>query len=159
MDGSKDSRWCANGGGRPQWLQLEFDKPQSLTGAKIVWESNAPIYPHKLETSTDGKKWTVVADTTNSPKGGDTTHSFTAKDAKYLKLTVGGTPGTGWVSVREISVTGDGIKSIAAKGTAKENAVEKKDGARRPMRPPMKMTSPPRSSNSPPSRKPKCSRT
>ncbi|WP_038166939.1 discoidin domain-containing protein [Verrucomicrobium sp. BvORR106] len=127
VDGSKDSRWCANGGDRPQWLQLEFDKPQNLSGAKIVWESNAPIYPHKLETSADGKSWTVVADTTKDPKGGDTEHSFIAKDAKYVKLTVEGKASTGWVSVREISLKGDGIKSIAAKVDAKDKAQAKKE--------------------------------
>ncbi|HSJ04168.1 MAG TPA: PVC-type heme-binding CxxCH protein, partial [Verrucomicrobium sp.] len=130
VDGSKDTRWCANGGNRPQWLQLEFDKPQTLTGAKIVWESQGNLYPHKLETSADGKAWTVVADSTAGAKGGDTSHTFNAKDAKFVKLTVVGTAQQAWVSVREFSLQGEGIKAIAAKVDAKQQSEAKKEEAK-----------------------------
>jgi type 1 glutamine amidotransferase len=38
----------------PQWLQLELEKPQTLTGIETTWENNG-VYHFKVEGSTDGK--------------------------------------------------------------------------------------------------------
>ncbi len=43
-------------------------KPQTLTEAKIAWESGNNAYKTRLEASTDGKAWTVLADLTRRPE-------------------------------------------------------------------------------------------
>ncbi|WP_113958822.1 DUF7133 domain-containing protein [Roseimicrobium gellanilyticum] len=130
VDGDKNSRWCANGGDFPQWLQVEFEKPQQLTGASIVWESGNNAYKHVVEGSADGKKWTVLADAKNNDKGGDSTHSFTGKDIKFVRVNVLGTSQGGWASIREVSLKGEGIKSLGAQANAKQVAAAKKEEAK-----------------------------
>jgi len=120
VDGSTDTRWCAGSSSKPQWLQLEFDKPQSLTGCSVVWESRNNAYQHKVEASSDGKIWTTLADATQNKTGGDSSHSFAAKDVRFVKVTCTGTSSGGWASIREIALKGEGIKALAAKMTAQQ---------------------------------------
>jgi putative membrane-bound dehydrogenase-like protein len=123
VDGRKDTRWCANGGSVPQWLQMEFDKPQSLTGAKVVWErGDNSAYAHQIAGSADGKAWATLSDATKDAPAGDTTASFDAKDVRFLKITVTGCSSGGWASIREITVQGPGLKSIYPKLDPKQVA-------------------------------------
>lgn len=126
VDGTIDTRWCANSPDKPQWLQLEFEKPQSLTACSIVWESKGNLYQHKVESSADGKAWTTIADATQETKGGDSNHTFDAKNVRFLKITCTNTPHGGWASIREVTVKGEGIKALAAKmSPAQETAAKK----------------------------------
>ncbi|MDA7884664.1 ThuA domain-containing protein, partial [Akkermansiaceae bacterium] len=38
IDGNVATRWTANGAAHPAWLQLEFEKPATVTSAEILWE-------------------------------------------------------------------------------------------------------------------------
>ncbi len=122
IDGNKDTRWCAANPSQPQWLQLEFEKPQPLTEAKIAWESGNNAYKTRLEASTDGKTWTVLADLTDAPKPGDTKTTFAAKDVKFLKITCTGTSHGGWSSIREIALTGPTLTKLHPKLDPKQQA-------------------------------------
>ena len=126
IDGSPDSRWCAGDASKPQWLQLELEKSASLTGLKIVWESGNNAYQHKVEGSTDGKTWTTLIDATHNTQGGNSEHTLPAASLKLLKITCTGTNQGGWASIREVTVTGDGIKSLFPKldDKAKAEAVK-----------------------------------
>ena len=44
VDGDKNTRWCASNSSKPQWLQLELEKPQDLAGISIIWESTNNAY-------------------------------------------------------------------------------------------------------------------
>jgi type 1 glutamine amidotransferase len=72
VDGNESTRWCASGANMPQQLELEFEKPQDLTGLEIVWERKDKPYQHKIEI--DGK---IVADISISQS-----HALEAKQAK-----------------------------------------------------------------------------
>jgi putative heme-binding domain-containing protein len=122
IDGNKDTRWCAANGSQPQWLQLEFEKPQTLTEAKIAWESGNNAYKTLLEASTDGKTWTVLANLTDAPKPGDTLATFSAKDVKFLKFTCTGTSHGGWSSIREIALVGPTVTKLHPKLDPKQQA-------------------------------------
>ncbi|WP_226895592.1 DUF7133 domain-containing protein [Luteolibacter marinus] len=113
IDGTTDTRWCADGGSLPQWLQLEFEKPQSLTGLKIVWEHPANVYRHVIEGSMDGKQWTVLADAKGNEAPGDTSAEFSKTEVKFVKITCTGTS-RDWACIREISATGDGVGPLFA---------------------------------------------
>ena len=115
IDGTPDTRWCADGGSMPQWFQLEFEKPYPVSGVKIVWESQNNAYRHKIEGSADGKQWTVLSDATNNDKGGSTAAEFAKTEVKFIKITCTGTSQGGWACIREISVQGDGLGPLFAK--------------------------------------------
>lgn len=111
IDGNMETRWCAANDSKPQWLQLEFDAPQEITGVDIVWESLNNVYGYKLEASLDGKSWTLLHDATNSEQKGNTSDKFAPANLKFLRLT-GVKSSGGWISLWELKVTGKGIKSI-----------------------------------------------
>jgi putative membrane-bound dehydrogenase-like protein len=123
VDGNEGTRWCAAGAGFPQWLQLEFEKPEELTGIKIAWERANGSYQHKIECSADGKTWSVLADATGGKKSGDSEHAFAAKDVRFVKITCAGSSSGGWASIREVTVKGPSIKSIYPKLDAKSQAI------------------------------------
>jgi putative membrane-bound dehydrogenase-like protein len=115
VDGDLITRWCASGGSRPQWLQLELEKPAKLSAIRIDWESTNNAYAHFIETSTDGKTWTRAVDAPK-PSPGVSQHSFSKPiDTRFVKITCTGTSQGGWVSIREVELTGEGIKAIAPK--------------------------------------------
>jgi putative membrane-bound dehydrogenase-like protein len=115
VDGDLSTRWCASGGSRPQWLQLELEKPAKLSAIRIDWESTNNAYAHFIETSTDGKTWTRAVDAPQ-PSPGVSQHSFSKPiDTRFVKITCTGTSQGGWVSIREVELTGEGIKAIAPK--------------------------------------------
>src|SRR5690606_3800230 len=106
IDGSRDTRWCAADGSKPQWIQFEFEKAQTVTKASVIWESGGQAYSHKIEGSTDGKSWTLLADLTEAPKPGDSAAEFEGKDLRFLKITCTATSAHGWASIREVALSG-----------------------------------------------------
>jgi len=110
VDGDEGTRWCASGANMPQRLELEFEKPQDLTGLEIVWERKNKSYQHKIEI--DGK---MVADISISPS-----HALEAKQAKKIVITCTGNDHGGWASIREVKLKGPGIKAIAPKLSAEQ---------------------------------------
>lgn len=113
IDGDKKTRWCAANSSKPQWLQLEFEKPQELTGVDINWESQGTIYGYKLEGSLDGKTWKLLHDGTGNQAPGDSSDEFPAATLKFLRVT--GTRAQSWISLWGLTVEGKGIKSIYPK--------------------------------------------
>ena len=128
-DRNDQTRWCAAGGGLPAWVQMEFDKPTTLTSAAIKWEVRNEWYQYKIDASKDGKKWETVADQSNNTKGGDTKDEFEAKDVKFLRVTILKQQSNKWGSLWEIQVTGPEIKSIFPKLDQKVIAAQKKADA------------------------------
>jgi putative membrane-bound dehydrogenase-like protein len=126
VDGNDGTRWCAKDGEKPQWFQLELDAPRALTGVKIAWESKQ-VYKHKVEGSGDGKTWTLLVDATENKNEGVDEHALNAKDVRYLKITCTASGG-GWVSIREVSLKGEGIKTLSPKLSAEQLAEAKKNG-------------------------------
>lgn len=115
IDGSEDSRWCAESGAFPQWYQMEFEKEVPLTGIDIIWESENNAYRHKIEGSADGKEWTLLTDATKQEKGGATSSEFPKAAVKFVKITCTGTSQGGWASIRQISAKGEGIGPLFPK--------------------------------------------
>ena len=113
VDGQADTRWCAKDGSKPQWLQLEFEKPQDLTELTIWWERRDAPYQYFIEASVGGKKWDRIVDFTQNKKGGDIPHTLNTKGTRFLKITV--TASSSWASLWEIKLKGKGIKSIFPK--------------------------------------------
>ncbi len=115
VDGDGGTRWCASGPPMPQWIQLEFEKQQALTGAKIVWESGNNAYHYTIEGSADGKSWAMLSDASGNTSPGDSIATFEGKDLRFVKVTCKGSSQGGWASIKELSLTGPAIKSLYPK--------------------------------------------
>jgi len=126
VDGDEKTRWCASSADYPQWLQLELEKPHSITGISTTWENNG-VYRYKIEGSADGKTWTVLVDATNNSKGAPYTNDFAKADnIKFIKIDILSKNSGGWASIREVKLKGEGIKVLAPKMSAEQKATANK---------------------------------
>lgn len=127
VDGDESTRWCAANASYPQWLQLELEKPQTLTGIQTIWE-NGGVYQFKVEGSTDGKAWTTLADGSSNTKSAPYSNDFAKVDGiRFVKIHALGKAGGGWASIREVKLKGPGIKALAAKPSAMSDSSDKSD--------------------------------
>jgi len=115
VDNDENTRWCASGPDYPQWLQLELEKPQTLTGIETSWE-NQGVYHFKVEGSADGKTWTTLVDGSANDKKAPYSNDFAKTDGiRFVKVHALGKKSGGWASIREVRLKGPGIKAIAPK--------------------------------------------
>ncbi|MFN0075103.1 MAG: discoidin domain-containing protein [Prosthecobacter sp.] len=120
VDNDEGTRWCASGPDYPQWLQLELEKPQTLTGIETSWENNN-VYQFKVEGSTDGKTWTTLADGSTNEKNAPYSNDFAKADGiRFVKVHALGVKSGGWASIREVRLKGPNIKGIAPKLSAEQ---------------------------------------
>lgn len=120
VDNDEGTRWCASSPDYPQWLQLEFEKPQSLTGITTTWENNG-VYRYKVEASPDGKTWSTLVDGSANDKAAPYSHDFAkAENIKFVKVHALSKTSGGWASIREVRLKGDGIKALAPKMSAQQ---------------------------------------
>ncbi|MCA9211940.1 MAG: discoidin domain-containing protein [Planctomycetales bacterium] len=106
IDGKNDTRWCANGGQYPQSLELQFEKPVSVDGIQIDWETRR-AYQYRIEGSIDGESWTELADQTQARDPHPEVHKLNeATSVKHIRITGVRGPAGGWCSIREVRVTG-----------------------------------------------------
>ena len=125
VDNDESTRWCADGGEYPQWLQLELEKPQALTGIETTWENNG-VYHYKVEGSTDGKTWATLADGSKNEKNAPYSNDFAKADGiRFVKIHALGKKSGGWASIREVRLKGPGIKGIAPKLSAEQEKLAK----------------------------------
>lgn len=115
VDGDEGTRWCAGGASYPQWLQLELEKPETLTGIRTVWE-NAGVYQFKVEGSSDGKTWSTLVDGSNNTNKAPYTNDFAKVEGiRFVKIHALGKTSGGWASIREVQLKGPNIKAVAPK--------------------------------------------
>ena len=106
IDGKGETRWCANGPDYPQWIQLEFDQPQSLTEIQIDWESRNATYRYRVEGSNDANQWTMLLDKSANASGDQSATAFQSQQpVKFLRLTGLGS-NAGWCSLWELKLKG-----------------------------------------------------
>ena len=112
LDGNPATRWCAENGSYPQWLQLEFETPQKITDIKITWEFEA-AYRYEVLASRDGKQFTSVV---NGLKN-QTAHPRFEKLAdagdlvKWIRIESRGAK-KGWCSIREVQFKGNKLNGL-----------------------------------------------
>ena len=120
VDGDENTRWCASNASYPQWLQLELEKPQTLTGIQTVWE-NGGVYQYKVEGSVDGKAWSTLVDGSSNTKNAPYTNDFAKVEGiRFVKIHALGKTSGGWASIREVRLKGPGIKAVAPKLSAEQ---------------------------------------
>ena len=103
VDGRLDTRWCANGPQSGETITLDMEKPQSVRNVRLHWESRNTAYQYTIESSPDGKEWTLLADhSKNKERNGLSVDAVKTDDARYLKVTFLGSNGGGWGSLWEM---------------------------------------------------------
>jgi putative heme-binding domain-containing protein len=126
-DEKLETRWCAHNGEANQWWQVDLQKPEAITGCRIVWEHDEKKYDYKLEGSTDGKTWKTLADKLNNDLRSQVQElKFSADDVRYVRINVTGLQEGSWCSFFEFEVLGkelverevstSAMKSIATGG-------------------------------------------
>ena len=113
VDGDFKSRWCAENGSYPQWVQLDFEKPQLITDIKITWERNV-AYQYKVLTSPDGKMFATAVDGSNSTVDQPRFEKLNTSNQpiKSLRIEGMGTNKGGWCSIWELEFKGSQVNSF-----------------------------------------------
>jgi len=104
FDGSSDTRWCANGGDFPAWLQADLGKTRHVSGVTLAWEKPDDTYEFRIEGRNEGGKWTTLADASASPGLGDGPVKLTPADVRYLRITVLDNSAGHWASIKEFQI-------------------------------------------------------
>ena len=104
FDGSPDTRWCATGGGFPQSLQADLGKVRHVSGATLLWEFPTDTYEFQIEGRLEGGKWQTLADDTAAPGAGDGPVKLLPADVRFVRITITGTSGAHWASLREFQI-------------------------------------------------------
>ena len=104
FDGSVDTRWCANGNSFPQSLQADLGQVRHVSGATLTWEFPTDTYTCRIEGRVKGGDWKTLADESAAPGIGDGSLVLTPADVRYVRITVLGTSGTHWASLREFQI-------------------------------------------------------
>lgn len=112
FDGKVDTRWCADGGGFPEWLQLEFEKAHQVREIEIVWEFAEKNYGYRVEGSIDGKKWLLLLDKSKNNEKNKAEKLAEQPPVKFVRITGVGAPAGSWCSIREVKLKGEGIGTL-----------------------------------------------
>ena len=71
-----------------EWLQIDLGKPQQFNEVWTLFEYATFFYQYKIETSLDGKSWTMYADRTNNTLQGSPMIDKGKTKARYLRITI-----------------------------------------------------------------------
>ncbi len=104
FDGSADTRWCASGGSFPQALQADLGQVRHVSGASLTWEFSTDTYTCRIEGRVQDGAWKTLADETAAPGVGNGSLTLAPADVRYVRITVLGTSGAHWASLREFGI-------------------------------------------------------
>ncbi len=112
FDGKLDTRWCADGGGFPEWLQLEFEKAHQIKEIEIAWEFAEKHYGYRVDGSIDGKEWLLLLDKSKSNEKNKAEKLFEQPPVKFVRITGVSAPAGSWCSIREVKLQGENIGTL-----------------------------------------------
>jgi RHS repeat-associated protein len=104
-DGDPATRWQAGSVSFPQAWTVDLGANYSLNRVVIDWTTDSTTYNYTLAASLDNVSFTTVVDKAGNATAGDTTDTFTAVVARYLRVTVTGAS-SGAAAANEIQVSG-----------------------------------------------------
>ncbi len=108
IDGDPTTRWSSDGVG--EWLTGDLGAVKSLSAVDISWHrGDERVNRFVISTSTDGTNFTQVHSGSSS---GNTAaperYSFSAVNARYVRITVNGSTMNTWASIAELAAVTDG---------------------------------------------------
>jgi hypothetical protein len=84
IDGDTSTRWSSNGKDT-RWLKVDLGMVASVDKVVIAWYGDYYARSYKVQVSTDNSTWVDVYSTT-SGSSGTKTHTFTATNARYVRV-------------------------------------------------------------------------
>jgi hypothetical protein len=103
-DGDYGSTWFTGGPKLGSWWSVDLGANYDLTGCKLTFQDPGFYYQYKIEVSADKTNWTTVIDKSNTDVVWSPVHQFTAKQARYLRITADGLDDGCWLGLREVEV-------------------------------------------------------
>jgi xylan 1,4-beta-xylosidase len=97
VDDNNGTLWKAANSTAPQWLIVDLGKVQNLKRVMTQFEYPTFYYQYKLETSTDGQRWTLFSDRTTNRRCGSPMIDHNNATARYVKLTIIGSEKSGMI--------------------------------------------------------------
>ncbi len=105
-DGDYSTRWCASNSSKNQWWKVDLGAQYDLSYYQITWEMKE-AYKYVIEGSTDDQNWSVVLDQrNNSDANGIQNGPVSAKNIRYIRITITENPSWYWSSFYEFEVYG-----------------------------------------------------
>lgn len=110
VDDNNGTLWRPKGMGQ-EWLEIDLGRAQQIQTVWTQFEYGTQFYQYLIETSTDGKAWTVFADKRQNRLAGSPMVDFGRAKARYVRLTYTGGQKAGFAgAVWNIKVFG-GVES------------------------------------------------
>ena len=88
IDGNSTTRWSSYQSGAEnnnQWIAVNLGDTYKVNKVILNWETSYGK-SYKIEVSTNGTNWTTVANITNNTSSGVKEHTFTATNAKFVRM-------------------------------------------------------------------------
>ena len=84
---ARNTNW-GQGSHHEEWLQIDLDKPMKFSEVWTQFEYATFFYQYRIETSLDGKQWSLYADRTNNTMQGSPMIDKGVVKARYLRITI-----------------------------------------------------------------------
>ncbi len=93
IDDNYATHWTAAAGSTNNWLQLDLGAAKKISRAEIRFEYAWKKYAFALETSSDGKNWSMLADHRTAGVSGSPQIVSATAECRYLRLSFQDTAG------------------------------------------------------------------
>lgn len=111
VDDNNGTLWRPKGMGQ-EWLEIDLGKPENIRTVWTQFEYGTQFYQYFIETSLDGKNWTIFADKRNNRLSGSPMTDFGDTKARYLRITTTGGEKAGFNgAIWNVKVFGDIVDS------------------------------------------------
>lgn len=89
VDDNNGTLWRPRGMGQ-EWLEIDLGSSREIQTVWTQFEYGTKFYQYLIETSVDGKHWSVFADKRNNHLAGSPMVDFGKAEARYVRLTFTG---------------------------------------------------------------------
>ena len=89
VDDNNGTLWRPRGMGQ-EWLEIDMGSSREIQTVWTQFEYGTQFYQYLIETSVDGKHWSVFADKRNNHLAGSPMVDFGKAEARYVRLTFTG---------------------------------------------------------------------
>lgn len=89
VDDNNGTMWRPRGMGQ-EWLEIDLGSSREIQTVWTQFEYGTQFYQYLIETSVDGKHWSVFADKRNNHLAGSPMVDFGKAEARYVRLTFTG---------------------------------------------------------------------
>ncbi|HEX3020258.1 MAG TPA: discoidin domain-containing protein [Chitinispirillaceae bacterium] len=109
-DDNTTTRWTASSATLPQWVKIDLGSQRTLNEVEMMFASpgnSGDCYDFSIQTSTDNVNWTTrVNQNPNWDKRQTQRYGFSTTTARYVRITINGTPGGDSPGLYEFRVFG-----------------------------------------------------